>query len=190
MWLEKKEGAMLKERKHWQRERASRGCIHFLWSYIIYFKSSFFFYSHTAFNWSIATPCFSHHHPPLFSFAPLLFTSDTTGDRPYLSLPSSAVMLIYGSIMQQLVQTEAHSSLIKEQRLWSWELGQHMDVYECEHVKWCVCVCMRLTFLHVPCSSESPKMETNWDKRKKKSSLSLNSSWLDNDNFLFPQWCL
>lgn len=61
------------------------------------------------------------------------------GDRPYLRPRSSAVMLIYGSITPQLVQTEARSSLIRELRLWSWELRQHADVCECVSMRGCVC---------------------------------------------------
>lgn len=39
------------------------------------------------------------------------------GDRSYLRPKSAAVMLIYGSITLQLVQTEARSSLIRELEL-------------------------------------------------------------------------
>lgn len=90
------------------------------------------------------------------------------GDRPYLRPRSSAVMLIYGSITPQLVQTEARSSLIRELRLWSWELRQHADVCECEHAWMCVCMSLCVSAFNIGlnfhCSLYSPNMELNGDK--------------------------
>lgn len=58
------------------------------------------------------------HLPPLSPPLLLLCLHQMRlGDRPYLRPRSSAVMLIYGSITPQLVQTEARSSLIRELRL-------------------------------------------------------------------------
>lgn len=107
------------------------------------------------------------HSFPLFS--PLLLQclhQMRLGDRPYLRPWSSAVMLIYGSITPQLVQTEARSSLIRELRLCSWELRQHADMCEREHAWMCVCVCVSAfnIWLNFQCFLYSPNMELNGDK--------------------------
>ena len=88
------------------------------------------------------------------------------GDRPYLRPRSSAVMLIYGSITPQLVQTEARSSLIRELRLWSWELRQHADVCGCVSMRGCVCAFnIGLNFLRFLLLS---KHGTQWGQERAK----------------------
>lgn len=159
---------MGRERKQWQRGRDSWGCIYFLWSYIICLKSVGVFCLLLCLCSIQLINCTSLSSPPLPPLLLLFFLclllgclhQMRLGDRPYLRPRSSAVTLIYGSITPQLVQTEAHSSLIRELQLWSWALRQHVRERRARGA--CVSLLtLGLIFCALLCS---PNMEPNGDE--------------------------
>lgn len=177
---EKRESDEERKKTSAERESLSRlhpfpVIIHNMLQYVLFFLSSCAIQLINCPSLSPASPA----PPPL----PCLHQM-WLGDRPYLRPRSSAVMLIYGSITPQLVQTEARSSLIRGLRLWSWDLRQHTDVWECVCTRACVCAFnTRFNFLCFLCS---PNTEFSRD-RSRDSRRSLNLFWPHNDNLLCPQ---